>query len=121
MGALVARRMKRVLGELLEHRATVYTRAVSGGTYTTEVKADLHCLLQQVTAANPGATSSERAVYNDLRTLYFDPAYEMPENAQIAVDVEAGVRWNVVSGTIVPDLGPGNVVVMRHCDLRRAR
>lgn len=117
----IARRMKRELGGLLEHRATVYSRAVSGGTYTTVETSGLHCLLQQIQTANPGATNSERAVFNDLRTLYFDPEYTMPENTQIAVDVESGVRWNVVSGTIVPDIGPGNVVVMRHCDVRRAR
>lgn len=116
----IARKMKRELGSLLEHRATVYSRAVSGGTYTTEVTTGLHCLLQQV-AVSPMATNSERAVLNDLRTLYFDPSYAMPENVQLAVDVESGVRWNVVSGTIVPDIGPGNVVVMRHCDVRRAR
>ena len=120
MGAIMARHMKRELGKLLEHRATVYSRAVSVGTFTTVETSDLHCLLQQA-AVNPGATNSERAVANDLRTLYFDPAYTLAENTQIAVDVESGIRWNVVNGSIVPDIGPGNVVVMRHCDLRRAR
>lgn len=121
MSAMIARKMRRELGRLLEHRATVYRRAASGGAYTDTLQTGLRCLLQQVTAANPGSTSSDRAVFNDLRTLYFDPDYAMPEGTQIEVDVESGTRWNVVAGTITPDIGPGNVVVMRHCDVRRAR
>ena len=124
MSAAIARKMKRKMGRLLKHRATVYTRAVSGGTYTTVATTGLKCLLQQVNV-RPPATSQERAQMADLRTLYFDPSYTMPESAQIAVDVESGVRWNVVSGTvvpdIVPDIVPGNVVVMQHADVRRAR
>ena len=118
-GAVLARRMRRQLGALLDQRATVYTRA-SGGAYTVVAKAELPCLLQAADQ-QPAASGPQRAELADLRMLYYDPDYALPEAAQVAASAEPGVRWNVVAGSVRPEVGPGGVVVMRRCEVRRAR
>ena len=120
-GAALGRRMKATLTSMLDQHAVVYTRAASpGGTYSVVANASLPCLLQEI-AAQPPATGPQRAELADTALLYFDPAYTMPETAQVEVDSRPGIRFNVVAGTVVPDVGPGGIVVMRHCDVRRAR
>lgn len=119
-GAGLARRMRRDLGRLLDQTATVYGRSGGAGPYTVVLASGLRCLLQPV-AREPAATGGQRAELADLRTLYYDPDYVLPEHAQLEVSAEAGVRWNVVAGTATPEVGPGGVVVMRRADLRRAR
>lgn len=112
-------RMRDQLSALLDQTATVYGRTGNAG-YTTTVKTALACLLQPVNA-QPPASNADRAALNDVRTLYFHYTYTMPDDAQIEVSSEPGVRWNVVRGTITPDIGPGTVLIMYHCDVRRAR
>jgi hypothetical protein len=53
--------------------------------------------------------------------LYWEPSYTMPsEYVRIAVDSRPGEVWNLVAGTMAPDVGPGNVVVLRHATVVRA-
>lgn len=113
-------RMRNQLRALLDQTATVYTRTAGAG-YTTVVKTGLACVLQPVNS-QPAATGGDRAVLNDMRTLYFDAAYTvMPEDGQIEVNAEPGIRWNVVKGTVKPNVGPGLVTIMYQCDVRRQR
>lgn len=118
-GAGIGRSMARTLLRQLDQRATVYTRG-TGGAFDVTDTTDLHCLLQDV-GAGSAPTAPARAELTQLAILYWDPAYTMPEHAQIVVDSRPGERYQVQSGTATPDVGPGNVTVMMHADCTRAK
>jgi hypothetical protein len=113
--------MKRSVARMLTQVATVYGRHATTGKYTEQLRTGLACSLQAVNRRGlgpPGAPQrSEPAADGHL---YWDPAYEMPEFAQVTVDAFGATRWVVVATTIWPEIAPGNVIVYRHCDVVRA-
>ncbi len=100
---------------MLDQLATVYTPGVDSG-FTVVAKANLACRLM-VLDRGGGEVGLERAEEQDLRSLLWDPSYEMPAVAQVLI---SGERWNPVVGTIKPRRGPTGRVLFRRCDVVRA-
>jgi hypothetical protein len=113
-----------VLRQVLTMRATVWARTGGTGPYNSAVKMDLACRLDTLDL-HPGATSSQRAELAALRSLFWDTAYDLPEQG---VQVEiispanyAGQRWNVIAGTRRPEIMPGfDETICIAVDVRRA-
>lgn len=97
----------------LDQRATVYGEGSS--TFDQVLKANLPCRLAHVSARSAG-NAAQRAELLSMRRLLWDPAYVMPEVAQIAID---GVRWQLVKGTFAAMRGPGGAVAFRAADAVR--
>lgn len=113
--------MRRAIAGLLDQTATVYTRTGTAG-FTTVARTGLKCYLDPANRVGFGtATGPQRAEPAPDATLYWDPAYEMAETVQIVVDAHGSTRWNVVAGTMVADVAPGDVVVARHVSVMRAK
>lgn len=100
----------------LDQTATVYTPAVSDGTYTVVAKTGLACRLVLATIAT--ASGAERAAQTGARLLLWGPGYSMPESAQVAV---GGVRWNVQPGTLAAERGPSGAVILQRAEVTEAR
>lgn len=116
----IGRSMARTLGRMLDQRATVYTRGGGSGAYDVVAKSGLHCLLQDV-GSGSATSAADRSDLAQITVLYWEPTYAMPEHAQVVVDSRPGQRYQVQSGTVTPDVGPGNVTVMQHADCTRVR
>src|SRR5436190_15567996 len=110
--------LKRSAARMLDQTATVYARD-SAGKYTVVATTGLKCLLQPLNR-EAAPTSSERVDLANGATFYWDAAYDLVETAQIEVSAYPGTRWNVRAGTLWGDVAPGQVVLMRHCDVVRA-
>lgn len=109
-----------IVGAVLTHRATVYTRSGGTGPYNLVVKSGLACRLEAV-QRQPAATSSERRDLANIGTLRYDATYDLPAGAiQVEVDAFPGQRWNVIQATAWPDDVPGMGVVGRTVDVTRA-
>lgn len=102
--------------------ATVYGRATANGPYTTVLKANLACRLEEVEGGRQaGATTSERRELANVGTFRWDAEYELPETGvQIAVDAFPGKRWNPVAASFWPDNMPGIGIIGRTCDVVKA-
>lgn len=97
---------------LLPNTADVYD---VGDNYTAAVRTGLACRLGHLDPS--GARSGdERAELQELRRLFWDPAYVMPLDAQVLVD---GRRWNTIRGTYQA-LDAAGPAVVRACDVRPA-
>lgn len=103
----------------LTMRGTVYTRAVSGGTFTDVAKADLKCSLNAV-SRQPAATNSQRAELANAGTLEWERGYTMPDVAQVVVDAHGSTRWNVVKGSVWREFGVDGGVISWRADVVRA-
>lgn len=91
----------RLPSRALPDRATVYTRTAATGRFETVEATDLRCYLSTVSAVNAPAVGGERAELSSLRYLYWDGAYQMPENARVSVNASAD-QWTVERNTAVP-------------------
>lgn len=112
--------LARVALGALDMTATVYGRASVGGKYDgTPIKTGLACLLQSVNRQS-AATGPDRAALAKEANFRWDPAYDLPENAQLEVDAFPGQRWNVRAGTMWPLMAPGEIVIVRRCDVVKA-
>lgn len=98
----------------LNATATVYGRTTATGTFTTVLKSGLRCRLAHIPRGDQ--TAPDRAELAALRVLLWEPAYVLPETAQIEVD---GVRWQPVAGTFGALKGPSGAVTYRQADVRR--
>lgn len=98
------------LAEHLDQTGTVYDDA---DDYSTVVQASLACRLVHLDRAS--ATAGDRAELMSIRDLMWDPAYVMPEGAQVAI---GGVRWQTVRGTFGAPRRRG-VVAYRICQVER--
>lgn len=103
----------------LTMRATVYTRAVSGGGYTDAAKTGLKCSLDRISDRQAAATNQQRAELANGGTLEWDRGYTMPANAQVEVDRYGSQRWNVRPGTIWPEFGVDGGVISYRADVVR--
>ena len=99
----------------LDQLATILTTG-AGGAFTVSVKSNLACRLCHLAAA-PGATSQERDELAARRMLLFDPAYSMPDFAQVDI---GGEKWNIVQGTAIAPRGPSGAIAFRRVDVTRA-
>lgn len=104
----------------LTMRGTVYTRAASGGTFTTVAKSNLKCSLDRISDRQSAQTSQQRADLANGGTLEWERGYTMPENAQVTVDRYGVTRWNIRSGTIWPEFGPDGGLISYRADVVRA-
>lgn len=108
-----------------DQRATVYGRDGSTGRYTTVLTSNLACRLAHLNR-QPAATGNQRAELAGIRVFLSDPAYTIPENAQIEVvgvtgpDGVTPARWNVRAGTLATMRGPSGAASFRQCDVTRA-
>lgn len=106
-------------------RATVYGRNASTGRYTTVLQSNLVCRLAHVNRQS-AATGPARTELAGIRVFLWDPAYSLPETAQIEVagvtgpDGVALARWNVRAGTLATMRGPSGQAVFRQADVVRA-
>lgn len=98
------------LAEHLDQLGTVYDDA---DDYSTQVQANLACRLVHVNRAV--ATAGERAELMSIRELMWDPAYVMPEGAQVQI---GEIRWQTVRGTFGSPRRRG-VVAYRICQVER--
>lgn len=98
------------LAEHLDQLGTVYDDA---DDYSTVVQSNLACRLVHIDRAS--ATAGDRAELMSIRELMWDPAYVMPEGAQVAI---GGVRWQTVRGTFGAPRRRG-VVAYRICQVER--
>lgn len=108
---------------ILTMRCTVWARTSGTGPYNSAVKTGLACRLDNVNV-QPQATTSERAEAAAHKTLMFDASYSMPASGvQIEVTSPAyyaGQRWNIVAGSIKPEIPPGfDGPIAVSIDLRR--
>jgi hypothetical protein len=107
-----------------DQRATVYGRDGTTGRYTTVFRSGLACRLAHINR-QPGATGAQRAELAGIRTFLWDPAYTLPENAQVEVagvtgpDGTTPARWNVRSGTLATLRGPSGQACYKQCDVTR--
>jgi len=105
--------------------ATVYGRAGGTGAYSVVLQSNLACRLAHLNR-QPASTGQERRELAGIRLLMWDPAYVMPEHAQIAVDgvtTDDGVtqaRWNISAGTLATLRGPDGSAMYRRADVVRA-
>jgi len=99
----------------LDQLATVYTAASDGG-FTVSAKTGLACRLCHLSASEL-ATSAERDELAARRVLLWDPAYTMPDYAQVLI---GGDRWNVAQGTATAPRGPSGTVIFRRAIVVRA-
>lgn len=90
---LTAGEVRLLLPTLLPQRATVYGYTSGSGTFATVLASDLRCRVQHVSG---GQTQGQRAELFALRSILFDPAYAMPEDAIVEVE---GVRYDPIEGT----------------------
>jgi hypothetical protein len=110
--------LARVALRAMDQSATVYTRD-GQGKYTVVAQSGLKCLLQSVNRQS-AATGPDRAALAKEGDFRWEPSYDLPENAQIEVDAYPGQRWNVKAGTLWADMAPGEVAILRHCDVVKA-
>lgn len=99
------------IAEHLDQLATVYDDA---DDYSTVVQSNLACRLVHLTTATATA-AGDRAELMSIRDLLWDPAYVMPEGAQVDI---GGVRWQTVRGTFGAPRRRG-VVAYRRCQVER--
>lgn len=108
-----------IVDSVLTMRATVYTRAASGG-FTTVARADLPCRLDPV-SRQPAATGSARRELAAMGSLRYSTEYTMPETGiQLEIDAYPGRRWNPVQATGWDDNVPGIGVIGKTIDVVRA-
>lgn len=108
-----------IVASVLTMRATIYTRAGSGG-FTVVQRAGLPCRLDPV-SRQPAATASERRELAAMGSLRYDARYSLPESGiQIEVDAYPGKRWNPVQATAWDDNVPGVGVIGKSVDVTRA-
>jgi hypothetical protein len=100
--------------------ATVYSRHPTTGQYTVVETSGLACLLQQA-PHQPAPAGPQRGEAAPDGVLYWHPDYAMSEYAQVEVSAFPGVRWNIVAGSVWPDVAPGAVAIARHADVVRAK
>jgi hypothetical protein len=98
----------------LTMRATVYV----GNQWTTADKTGLKCSLNPlnagISAIQAGGARTELA---SRGLLEWERSYTMPPNARVVVDAYGTQRWNVVTGTVWPDFGPGGGLIGYHGDV----
>lgn len=108
-----------------DQSATVYGRNASTGRYTTVLRSSLACRLAHVNRQS-AATGPQRTELAGIRLFLWDPAYSLPETAQIEVAGVTGpdgvtlARWNVRAGTLAAMRGPLGTAVYRQADVTRA-
>ena len=104
---------------VLTMRATVYTRAASGG-FTVVQQADIPCRLDPITR-QPAATSNERRALAAMGSLRYEATYSIPDDIPVQVEVDAypGRRWNVERATAWDDIVPGIGVIGKTVDVTR--
>ncbi len=98
----------------LTNTATVYGENATTGLYDTVIKTGLACTLSHLPTMS--TNYAERQEIMARRILRWDPAYVMPENAQVAID---GVRWQVQAGTFDTRVALLNELFYRQCDVVR--
>lgn len=108
--------MRDSLAVMMAQTATVYVPNGTDRKYDQQVHTGLACSLQPVGRSNT-LTTDQRAQLVKMGVLYFDPAYTMPDYAEIVVDSHPGVRWRVQFGTVWPDIGAGGQRVAWHADV----
>lgn len=91
MGAMQRATKRSILLEL----GTVWGEDSVTGRYTVLLKRDLACRLV-IPAGLEASSGDARAEMVAQRDLWFDPAYDMPEQCQVEVD---GVRWQPQPGS----------------------
>jgi hypothetical protein len=109
----------------MDQSATVYGRDDTTGRYTTVLRSGLVCRLAHVNRQS-AATGPSRTELAGIRVLLWDPAYSLPETAQVEVagvtgpDGTTAARWNVRAGTLATMRGPSGQAVYRQADVVRA-
>lgn len=108
-----------------DQSASVYGRNTGTGRYTDILKSGLSCRLAHVNR-QPAATGAQRTDLASIRVFLWDPAYSLPETAQIEVTGVTGpdgstlARWNVRAGTVATMRGPSGQACYRQADVVRA-
>lgn len=83
--------------------------------FQVAVKTDLVCGLFHLNTSSP-STGVERTELQADRRLMWDPAYEIPEGAQVEID---GERWQTVIGTFQHHSRNNTPNAYRRCDVLR--
>lgn len=97
---------------LLKQTATVYGEDATTKLYTVVLKSNLRCTLLTVSG---GQNAQERSELNQIRRLFWDATYPMPNYAQLEID---GKRYNPQRESIAEYKGNiGNVVMVYACDV----
>lgn len=103
--------------DALTMRANVYVRV--GGTYsTTPVKTGLKCHLSRPNL-QAASSSAQRADLSSTGDLLWEVGYDLPNGAQLSVDVYPGWRFNVRDNTQWVNIGAGGHEVSRMCQVTR--
>jgi hypothetical protein len=108
-----------------DQTATVYSRNASTGRYTTVLRSNLGCRLAHLNRTST-VTGPQRTELAGIRLLLWDPAYAMPETAQVEVSGVTGpdgvtaARWNIRTGTLASMRGPTGTAMYRQADVTRA-
>jgi hypothetical protein len=96
----------------LNRVATVYTPHATTGDFTVLARSALVCRLA---IKAPAADADQaRAQLAGRRTLLWQDAYTMPDNAQLLIGSD---RWNVEPGTVEEMTGLSDAVVYRRCQV----
>ena len=103
------------LFETLDQFATVYGPVAGTGRYTNVLKTYLPCRLVLINTMSP-QSGGARTELMAARDFYWDPAWTMPETAQVVVD---GVRWQIQAGTIQPMRAGSSAVLLYRCSVIR--
>jgi hypothetical protein len=98
----------------LNRTMTVYSRTALSGRFDTLVASAIACRPAHVKGGQGAQVRAENAA---IRNLIWDPAYVLPETAQVEID---GVRWKAIPGTFGAYRGPLDTIVYRRCDVVRA-
>lgn len=101
---------------IFNERATVTIVGSSGNP--EELSNSLPCRMVHMSVQGM-ATSQDRDELGARRKFFFDPAFVMPEYAQIIINGETE-RWNVVAGTFAKLSGPSRQASYRRCEVIRA-
>lgn len=103
----------------LDQTATVYTPNGTTGAFDVTAKTGLACRLAHLGGAGQ-SPADERADPAGRRRLLWDPAYTMPEPAQVIVAGDSGGdRWSVQPETVEAIRGPLGTVVYRRAAVVR--
>lgn len=96
----------------IDQTASVLARDASTGKYTTVLTTGLRCRLAHLGLSEGTVTGPERRDLASTRALIYDPAYTLPETAQVRVDgvfAPDGVTlaaWNCEAGSVAIMRGP---------------
>jgi hypothetical protein len=102
----------------LSQTATVYGEDPTTGAYTVVLKTGMACALVEHTLyrAQFAVAGNARAENLGDRTLLWDPAYALPETAQLLIGT---TRWQPVAGTFVAWPEPPQTPIERRCEVIR--